>query len=111
MPGASPAPDAYLVEILLPLYGPRGERFARDRFDEVAAELTERFGGLTAHVRAPAKGLWEEPSGRTQRDDIVIYEVMVDSIDAAWWDDYRRRLEQRFSQDEIVIRAGEIRRL
>ena len=99
------------MELLLPVYGPDGERFPQGHFDAVSAELTDRFGGLTAHVRAPAKGLWEEPSGRTQRDDIVIFEVMVDALDADWWADYRRRLERRFSQDEIVIRAVEMRRL
>ncbi|HYC36381.1 MAG TPA: hypothetical protein VEC19_08155 [Usitatibacter sp.] len=101
----------HLVEILLPLYDREGARFSQPAFEAVSAELTERFGGLTAHVRAPAKGLWEEPSGRTLRDDIVIYEVMVESVDAAWWAKYRGELEERFSQDEIVIRAVEIRRL
>ena len=101
----------HLVELLLPLYDRDGERFPRSHFDAVVEELTQRFGGLTAHVRAPAKGLWEEPSGRTLRDDIVIYEVMVDALDAAWWSQYRRRLEERFSQDELVVRAQEIRRL
>ena len=101
----------HLVELLLPLYGPDGERFAQAHFDAIASELTDRFGGLTAHVRAPAKGLWEESPGRTLRDDIVIYEVMVETIDAAWWAGFRRTLEARLSQDEIVIRAMEIRRL
>ena len=101
----------HLVELLLPVYDADGERFPRQLYDTVAAELTDRFGGLTAHVRAPAKGLWEEPSGRTLRDDIVIFEVMVDALDTRWWADYRRRMEERFSQDEIVVRAQEIRRL
>jgi hypothetical protein len=49
--------------------------------------------------------------GQTERDDIVIYEVMVDSIDSEWWAAYRRELESRFVQEELVIRAHEIRRL
>jgi hypothetical protein len=34
-------------------------------------ELTERFGGLTVHTRAPAEGLWKDESERTARDDVV----------------------------------------
>jgi hypothetical protein len=100
-----------LVQILLPVYDAAGERFAQSMYDEVAVELTQRFGGLTAYVRAPAKGLWEERKGETHRDDIVIYEVMVDTLDADWWKRYRQGLEQRFRQDELVVRAQEIRRL
>ena len=100
-----------LVQLLLPLYDADGTRFPASAYDEVARELTERFGGLTAYVRAPAKGLWEEESGQTRRDDIAVYEVMVDSLDAAWWKAYRERLEERFRQEEMVVRAHEIRRL
>ena len=101
----------YLVELLLPLSEADGHRFPRAPYDQTAAELTERFGGLTAHVRAPAAGIWEPAPGRTERDDIVIYQVMVDSLDPDWWSAYRRSLEARFAQDELVIRAHEIRRL
>ena len=100
----------HLVQILLPLYDPDGERFPRDAYDDVARELTERFGGLTAYTRAPAAGLWKE-GGETQRDDIVVYEVMVDALDAAWWTAYRRELERRFRQEELVVRAQETTRL
>lgn len=100
-----------LVQILLPLYDERGERFPAGRYDAVAKELTERFGGLTAYARAPAAGLWEEAPGKTRRDDIVVYEVMVESLDAGWWRGYRERLEHAFRQRELVVRAQEIRRL
>jgi hypothetical protein len=33
---------------------------------------------------------------RTHRDDIVIYEVMADSLDRPWWANYRQGLERRF---------------
>ena len=101
----------HLVELLLPLGDAQGRRFPRDLYDATAAELTDRFGGLTAHLRAPAAGVWEARSGETERDDIVIYEVMVETLDPAWWSAYRRKLEARFVQDELVIRAHEIRRL
>ena len=68
-------------------------------------ELTERFGGLTAHMRAPARGVWKTEDGDEARDDIVIFEVMTDRVDRDWWDAYRKRLQDRFRQDAIVIRA------
>jgi len=102
----------HLVQILLPLRGPQGNAFAHAAFTRVARELTERFGGMTAYSRAPASGLWQdEDDGETERDDIVVYEVMVEELDTGWWADYRRELERRFAQRELVVRAQEMRRL
>ena len=94
----------FLVQILLPVYDNNGERFPSDLYNEVRAKLTDMFGGLTAYTRAPAEGVWE--SGTTlKRDDIVVVEVMVDSLDRTWWVAYRRDLERLFRQDRIVLRA------
>lgn len=101
----------HLVQLLIPVYDRQGARFPQGHYDALARELTERFGGLTAYVRAPAAGLWEESSGATRRDDIVVYEVMVESLEPDWWAKYRRELEARFDQDEMVVRAHESRRL
>ena len=93
----------FLVQILLPVYD-NGERFPSDLYNEVRAKLTDMFGGLTAYTRAPAEGVWE--SGTTiKRDDIVVVEVMVDSLDRTWWGAYRRDLKRLFRQDQIVLRA------
>ena len=97
--------------MLLPVRDADGRPFPRAHFDDLAHELTDRFGGVTAYTRAPAAGLWEEPSGERVRDDVVVYEVMADDIDEAWWAALRTRLEARFQQDELVIRTHEIRRL
>jgi hypothetical protein len=102
---------AHLVQLLLPLERRGGERFSAALYRDVTRELAERFGGVTAYNRAPASGLWEEGSGHAERDDIVVYEVMVDSLDPAWWAAYRRELERRFEQDELVVRAQPMRRL
>jgi hypothetical protein len=100
----------YLVQILLPVYDDAGHRFSSERYNAVRAKLTDRFGGLTAYTRAPAEGLWE--SGSTvKRDDIVVVEVMVDTLDRKWWEAYRRELEQLFRQDQIVLRAQTYERL
>ena len=94
----------FLVQILLPVYDNNGERFSSDLYNEVRAKLTDMFGGLTAYTRAPAVGVWE--SGTTlKRDDIVVVEVMVDSLDRTWWGAYRRDLKRLFRQDQIVLRA------
>jgi len=101
----------YLVQLLLPLLDGEGRPFARALFDELAEELTQRFGGLTAYTRAPATGIWEEQPGHTVRDQVVVYEVMTDQLETAWWAAFRRQLEVRFAQEELVVRAQEIRRL
>jgi len=48
----------------------------------VRKELTERFGGLTVYRRAPAEGVWKLTENHTSRDDIVIFEVMANELDA-----------------------------
>jgi len=102
---------SWLVQLLLPLDDESGKPFPKSLFADIANELTERFGGLTAYPRAPAAGLWEERTGKVERNDIVVYEVMVDDLDTTWWSKYREALERRFEQDELVVRAQEIRRL
>ena len=64
---------AMLVQILLPLYDRAGRRFNGQLYDQVATELTECFGGVTAFMRAPATGLWRPTPGRTTSDDVVVY--------------------------------------
>ena len=102
----------YLVQLFLPLRDNSGEPFSRERFATVSAEITERFGGMTAYARSPAIGLWkdagEEP---TKRDELVVYEVMIEELDVEWWRHYRLSLEERFRQDNIVVRSQEIRML
>jgi hypothetical protein len=100
----------HLVQLLLPVYDNEGAALPRELYDSVRNELVERFGGLTAYTRAPASGLWAE-GGQVDKDDIVVYEVMVDALDRGWWATYRQALEQRFAQDELMVRAMEIERL
>ena len=93
------------VQILLPLYNQDGEQFSSEYYSQLRVELTEEFGGITAYTRSPAKGFWKEDEGNTVRDDIIIYEVMAETIDKNWWRLFRERLESLFRQDEIIIRA------
>jgi hypothetical protein len=95
----------HLIQVLLPLYDNAGQPLPRDLFRSVAAELTDRFGGLTAYTRAPAEGLWKEDGNTTARDDVVLLEVMAPDLDRAWWRTYRAGLEARFRQQKVVVRA------
>lgn len=101
----------HLVQILLPVYDNDGHAFPASHYASVRAELAERFGGLTAYTRAPAEGLWAEDGRPPAQDDIVVYEVMVEELDRAWWRAFRERLERRFAQEELVVRAERVERL
>lgn len=109
-PGAAPA-AMHLVELFLPLYDNEGTTFPRALIDQVRGELMEQFGGVTAFVRSPAVGVWEDDDGKVSRDDVILFEVMAGAVDRGWWSQYRHRLEQRFAQDEILIRATRVERL
>jgi hypothetical protein len=100
----------HVIEILLPLRDNVGQPFGPELYGEVRRELVDRFGGLTAFTRSPAEGLWNEGGG-TARDEIVIFEVMADTVECGWWADYRGRLEKRFAQDVIMIRASKVTQL
>lgn len=101
----------HLVQLLLPLTGKNGAPLPASHYASVREELTTRFGGLTAYSRAPAEGLWEGEGTRREHDEIIVYEVMADSLDREWWRRFRERLEVRFEQEELVIRAHAVERL
>jgi hypothetical protein len=77
-------------------------------YEKVRDELTELYGGITAYVRSPAKGLWKESSTLTVHDDIVTYEVMTGTLDREWWLAYREGLAVRFRQDMLIMRVSEV---
>jgi hypothetical protein len=101
----------HLVQLLLPLYDNEGRVFAREMFDRVRDELAEAFGGVTAYRRSPAEGSWKETDGAVNRDALVIYEVMMEELDHAWWKRYGEELAGRFRQEEMMIRAIPVERL
>lgn len=100
-----------LVQVLLPVYDNDQKPLPPELYSAVAQELTDQFGGLTAFTRAPAEGLWRNKEARTSRDEIVVYEVMVEEVDRQWWESYREGLEARFRQERVVVRAQEIQLL
>jgi hypothetical protein len=100
----------HLVEILLPVTDNQGRPFAASKLAHVREHLTAQFGGVTAFTRAPAQGT-TGASGKIVHDDIVVFEVMVETLDRGWWTDYRRLLEKEFEQDEVMMRASDVTRL
>jgi hypothetical protein len=95
----------YLVQVLVPVYDEKGQPFPGAEFANIRRELTDRFGGVTAYTRAPAEGTWEDDEGRVHHDDVVVVEVMVETLDRRWWSGYREELTVRFRQVELVVRA------
>lgn len=101
----------HLIRLLLPLHDNSGRAFPSNYLSQVRAELIERFGGVTAFVRAPAVGLWKENAEDINRDEVVMFEVLSDDLDKEWWASYRKQLEKKFRQDEVLIWASNIIRL
>jgi hypothetical protein len=94
-----------LVEILLPVTSKTHAELER-----LTTQLTDRFGGATAFVRSPGEGLWQDDSAIV-KDEIVVVEVMCETIDHAWWRSLREDLETRLGEKEIVVRAHAVERL
>ena len=65
---------------------------------------------MTAHLRAPATGLWQA-NGKdvVERDVLIIYEIKVPRLKRKWWSSYRRELEGTFQQQEVLVRVQRIR--
>ena len=101
---------SHLVQILLPKETGKGQPIGKEWFDGFLKELTNKFCGATSFLRAPGTGLWQSGGG-TEKDSIAVVEVMAEEIDRVYWQSLRRRLERELYQEEIVIRAQEIRRL
>ena len=102
----------HVVEIYLPLTSNDGHPYGREAFDRIRAELLDRFGGVTFFSRSPAEGLWSEGSGQgADRDEIVVVEVLVEHLDREWWNAYRKDLERRLQQDEVLMRSFSVTKL
>jgi hypothetical protein len=103
--------SAHLVQLLLPIHWPDGGDVPAELFARVRAELTERFGGVTAYTRSPATGLWKGTAEEIHRDQVIMIEVVVETFDREWWAGYREQLERRFGQEEVHARALAIERI
>jgi hypothetical protein len=96
-----------LIQILLPTHDNAGQRLPQKLHQMVKSELAKKFGGITAYSRSPAEGQWNK-RGSTQREEIIVYEVMVYRLVKSWWKEYRKMLEERFKQSRVVIRVQQL---
>jgi hypothetical protein len=99
-----------VVEIFLPARFPDRTPVPAGQLELVRSELTELFGGVTAYSRSPAVGEWKHGQD-VERDLMVIFEVMVNTIEKEWWSGFRDRLAATFRQQEILIRSHKVSRL
>jgi hypothetical protein len=95
----------HLIQLFLPLRDNDGVPFPGAMFGAVRSGLAEAFGGVTAYQRAPASGLWDDGDAGFQRDDLLLFEVMVATLDRAWWKSYVAALAERFRQESVLVRA------
>jgi len=96
------------IEVFIPLYDKEGNRFSDHLYQSVSKQLIKDFGGITAYIRSPAVGIWENSDGIQIKDDHVIYEIMVSEIDHSYWKQFKKKLELQFAQKELIIRQSEI---
>src|SRR3569623_318044 len=94
----------HLIELFIP------KPPSREGLTSLQNMLVQQFGGVTAYSRAPAQGIDVE-GGKKIEDEIIILEVMTDSLDRAWWSSLRGQLERDLKQREILIRVSEVQRL
>ena len=69
-----------LIQLLLPASGAAGSDSLAP-LAETRRKLADRFSGLTAYLRSPAKGWWTAPDGHTEQDDVVMVEVVTETFD------------------------------
>ena len=93
-----------LIQLLLPTTG-AARADGLGPLAETRRELADRFNGVTAYLRSPAKGSWTAPDGRTEEDDVVMVEIVTETFDRVWWRTYAATLATRFDQASIHLRA------
>lgn len=91
--------------VLIQLLLPAGTATVRQDLLQTQHELAERFSGVTAYLRSPAKGLWTAQDGTLEPDDVIMVEVVTERFEREWWQAYAATLRDRFHQESMHIRA------
>lgn len=95
----------YLIQVFLPLYDNNKQEFDGSLYDDLQTRLKDQFGGVTIYRNTPADGLWKDENGKTNFDELIVAEVMITELNKEWWHQFRKRLEDIFKQEEILIRS------
>ncbi len=101
----------FLIQVLVPLFDPQGKQFGKSIFNDIREGFLKKFGGVTIYASSIAEGLWKDDLGKVDHDQLIVFEVMTESLNRKWWKNYRQKLEQSLLQDEIVIRVVEFTKL
>lgn len=111
------AKNAWRIEIYLPkFYNPdvkgRRRRIEEEKFDQTETELFERFGALTrtGKMELPViSGAWKY-EGVIYEDDIVSFIIYTQPAPKTrqFLRRYKRTLEKRFQQLEVLIIITEV---
>ena len=100
--------DKILIELFIPLLDANGNPFPEDWHRGISDQLNERFGGVTIYQRAPATGMWKQSKEHTETDKLVIFEVIADELELAYWKPFKKQLEEQFVQESILIRSSAV---
>lgn len=100
----------HLVQIVIPLQDHQGQPFSQAVLDEMRRDLVAHFSGVTTHLRVPVPSV-AVSAGHDRHAESLVFEVMCERLDRCWWHDYRRHLESRFRQQEVVVRAVPVEKL
>lgn len=91
-----------IVELYIPLADNDGRTFGADHHAAFEQVLTARFGGAT-RLPGSASGIWSD-SGRTYRDDLVIYAVAVRSLLDGAVREAAEVAKAHYAQEAIFVR-------
>ncbi|MBL7712866.1 MAG: inorganic diphosphatase [Chitinophagaceae bacterium] len=97
-------PPAQLIQLFLPLQDAQGKPFPQTYFTTVQKQLLDKFGGVTVYSYAPASGLWENEQSSIVSDKMLIFEVMADTMDIRFWEQYKSAVTKKFRQKELLLR-------
>ena len=93
-------------DLYLPARRQDGPPIDPEVIDGVKQALTEAFGGYT-HLKSRSEGAWRV-AGVTFRDEITIMRVLDDGAARFDWANFKRDLEHRLDQEQILIVRREV---
>jgi hypothetical protein len=93
-----------LVQLYIPLASAGRAGASVANLKALQEQLTERFGGSTAMIGSPLRGLWRESGEEVEEDRIVVFEIILKCVEKRWWLNLKIELEEKFRQKEVLIR-------
>lgn len=94
-------------DIFLPASRNDGQPVETEIIDEIKRTLADAFGGYT-HLSQRNEGAWRMGSV-TFRDEVTIVRVLDDGTARFDMADYKRQLEERLSQQSILIIVRDVK--